>query len=134
MHTMIIGGGEVGSYLAGLLLQQEHRVTVVEAHEAAMAALRQAAPGAHCVHGNGTDPGVLEAAGIRTADMLAAVTGTDATNLVITSLARFAFRVPRTMARVNNPHNSWMFTPAMGVDNAINQADVLAHLIAQSIA
>ncbi len=133
MHVMIIGGGEVGSYLAGLLLQQGHQVTVVEAREIAMAALRQAAPGARGIQGSGTDPGVLEAAGIRTADMVAAVTGADATNLVITSLARFAFAVPRAIARVNNPHNSWMFIPAMGVDVALNQADVLAHLVAQSV-
>jgi trk system potassium uptake protein len=134
MHVMIIGGGEVGSYLAGLLLPQGHQVTVIESREAAMAALRQAAPGARCIQGNGTDPGVLEAAGIRTADMVAAVTGADTTNLVITSLARFVFAVPRAIARVNNPHNSWMFIPAMGVDVALNQADVLAHLVAQSVA
>ncbi len=134
MHVMIIGGGEVGSYLAGLLLGQGHRVTVVEAREEAMASLRRAAPAARCLRASGTDPGALEAAGVRTADVVAAVTGADATNLVVTSLARFAFEVPRVVARVNNPHNSWMFTPAMGVDVALNQADLMAHLIAQALA
>jgi trk system potassium uptake protein len=33
-------------------------------------------------------------------------TGTDETNLVVTSLARFAFHVPRTMARVHTPQNA----------------------------
>lgn len=131
MHIMIIGGGEVGSYLAGLLLQQSHEVTVIEAREGALAALRAAAPGARCVHGNGADPAALERAGVRTTDMVAAVTGTDVTNLVITSLARYAFAVPRIVARINNPHNSWMFNAEMGVDAALNQADLLAHLIAQ---
>ncbi len=134
MHVLIIGGGEVGSYLAGLLLQQSVQVTVVEAREAVLVALRHAAPQASWIHGNGTDPGVLEAAGIRTVDMVAAVTGADETNLVIASLARFAFEVPRSVARINNPHNSWMFTPAMGVDVALNQADLLARLIAQALA
>lgn len=134
MHMMIIGGGEVGSYLAGLLLKEGHRVTVVEAREEAMAALRRAAPGARCLLGSGTDPGVLEGAGVWTADVVAAVTGADETNLVVTSLARFAFEVPRVVSRVNNPHNSWMFTPAMGVDVALNQADLMAHLIAQALA
>lgn len=134
MHVMIVGGGEVGSYLAGLLLEQGHRVSVLEAREEAMAALRRAAPGARCQQGSGTDPGALEAAGVRTADVVAAVTGADETNLVITSLARFVFEVPRVVSRVNNPHNSWMFTPAMGVDVALNQADLMAHLIAQALA
>lgn len=133
MHVLIVGGGQVGSYLAGLLLAAGHRVTVVEAREPALALVEQAAPGAARVLGSGTDPGALEAAGIRTAAVVAAVTGADETNLVITSLARFAFAVPRAVARVNNPHNSWMFTPAMGVDVALNQADVIARLIAESV-
>jgi trk system potassium uptake protein TrkA len=85
------------------------------------------------VSGNGTDPAVLEAAGIRQAHVVAAVTGTDETNLVVTSLARFEFAVPRTIARVRTPKNAWMFTPAMGVDVALNQADLLAHLIAEEM-
>jgi trk system potassium uptake protein TrkA len=83
--------------------------------------------------GDGTDPAVLEAAGVRQAHVVAAVTGSDATNLVITNLARFVFHVPRTLARVHTPKHAWMFTPAMGVDVALNQADVLAHLIAEEM-
>ena len=83
--------------------------------------------------GSGTDPNVLEAAGIRQASVVAAVTGDDETNLVVTSLARFEFDVPRTIARVNNPKNAWMYTPEMGVDVALNQADVMAHLIAEEM-
>jgi trk system potassium uptake protein TrkA len=85
------------------------------------------------VQGNGTDPIVLEAAGIRQADVVAAVSRADETNLVITSLARFEFNVPRTIARVNNPKNAWLFTPEMGVDVALNQADLMAHLIAEEM-
>ena len=134
MHVLIVGCGQVGSYLARLLVEKSHRVTVIEAREAALEPLRRAAPGAHCLLGNGTDPGGLEAAGIRTADVVAAVTGTDETNLVITGLARFAFGVRRAVASVNNPHNAWMFTPSMGVDVALNQADVMAQLIVQALA
>ena len=39
----------------------------------------------------------------------------------------------RTLARVHTPKHAWMFTPAMGVDVALNQADVLAHLIAEEM-
>jgi trk system potassium uptake protein TrkA len=85
------------------------------------------------VVGNGTDPDVLEAVGIRQADVVAAVTGADETNLVVASLARFEFEVPRIIARVNNPKNAWMFIPEMGVDVALNQADLMAHLIAEEM-
>lgn len=133
MHVLVVGGGQVGSYLAGLLSADGHRVTVLDAREAAVEPLRRAAPGVTIRVGNGTDPGALEVAGVRTADVVAAVTGSDATNLVITSLARFAFGVRRAVARVNDPHHTWMFSPEMGVDAALNQADVMAHLIAQAM-
>jgi len=57
----------------------------------------------------------------------------DEANLVITNLARFEFKVQRTIARVNNPKNAWLFTPDMGVDVALNQADILARLIAEEM-
>jgi trk system potassium uptake protein TrkA len=75
----------------------------------------------------------LEAAGISRAQVLAAVTGEDETNLVITSLGRFEYHVPRTIARVNNPKNAWLFTQDMGVDVALNQTDILAKLIVEEI-
>ena len=42
--------------------------------------------------GSGSDPNVLEAAGIHKANVVAAVTGTDETNLVVCSLARLEFQ------------------------------------------
>ncbi len=72
-------------------------------------------------------------AGIRGADVVAAVTGDDEVNLAVTSLARFEFQVPRIIARVNNPRNAWMFTHEMGVDVALNQADLMARLIEEEM-
>jgi trk system potassium uptake protein len=132
MNVLVVGGGEVGTYLASLLIGK-HRVKVVEARQEEISWLQRALSADVVMFGNGTDPTVLEAAGIRQANVVAAVTGTDETNLVVTSLARFEFNVPRTIARVHTPKNAWMFTPAMGVDVALNQADLLAHLIAEEM-
>jgi trk system potassium uptake protein TrkA len=85
------------------------------------------------VFGDGSSPNILESVGIRQAQVLAAVTGEDEANLVITSLARFEFGVPRTIARVNNPKNAWLFTAEMGVDVGLNQTDILAKLIAEEM-
>jgi trk system potassium uptake protein len=76
---------------------------------------------------------VLEAAAIRQAALVAALTGADETNLVVTSLARFEFGVPRTIARVNNPKNAWLFTVEMGVDVALDQADLIAGMIMKEV-
>jgi trk system potassium uptake protein len=132
-RVLVVGGGKVGTYLASLLLADGHSVTVIEGQSEEFPRLRQNLPAEVHVQGNGTDPLVLEAAGIRQADVVAAVSRADETNLVITSLARFEFNVPRTIARVNNPKNAWLFTPEMGVDVALNQADLMAHLIAEEM-
>jgi trk system potassium uptake protein TrkA len=132
-RVLVVGGGKVGTYLASLLLADGHSVRVIEGWSEEFSRLQQNLPAEVHVQGNGTDPLVLEAAGIRQADVVAAVTRADETNLVITSLARFEFNVPRTIARVNNPKNVWLFTQEMGVDVALNQADLMAHLIAEEM-
>jgi trk system potassium uptake protein TrkA len=135
MNVIIVGGGKVGVYLSAFLLGEGHRVQVIEVRREEIPGLQAALqhPRGGVTLGSGTDPNVLEAAGIRQATVVAAVTGADETNLVVTSLARFEFNVPRTVARVNNPKNAWMYTPEMGVDVALNQADVMAHLIAEEM-
>jgi trk system potassium uptake protein TrkA len=133
MFVIIVGGGKTGSQLAFLLLNEGHEVKIVEDRPTVLERLRQELPAETVIAGDGSDPNVLEAAGIRRAHVLAAVTGSDEANLVITTLARFEFGVPRIIARVNNPKNAWLFTPEMGVDVALNQADLMAHLIAEEM-
>lgn len=133
MRVIVVGGGQEGSYLTSLLLNGGHSVRVIEIRPEAAARLQEKFPEEIVIRGSGTDPGVLESAGIHRADVVAAVTGADENNLVVTSLARFRFQVPRTVARVNNPRNAWMFTADMGVDVALNRADLMGHLIAEEM-
>jgi trk system potassium uptake protein TrkA len=131
MKVIIVGGGKVGTSLALLLLEKGYAVKVIEAAREKISRLQQDLPAKVVALGNGTDPVVLEAAGILGVDVVAATTGQDETNLVVTNLARFVFNVRRVVARVNNPKNAWMFTAMMGVDVAVNQADLMAGLIAK---
>lgn len=133
MKVMIIGGGKVGTYLAEKLLAEKHDVRLIEIREEERAHILLDIPSEALYIGNGTDPDTLEAAGIRNADVVAAVTGNDETNLVVTSLARFEFLSPRTIARVNHPKNAWLFNKDMGVDVAINQADMLSMMIQEEM-
>ena len=133
MFVIIVGGGNTGSYLAGLLLEGGHTVRVIEARPHLLEKLKDELPQEVIVAGDGSSPDVLEAAGISNAQVLAAVTGDDDTNLVIASLARFEFGVPRIIGRVNNPKNVWLFNAEMGVDVGLNQADILGHLIAEEM-
>lgn len=133
MKVIIVGGGRIGSHLGSLLLREGHDIKVIEKDSAEIPRLHQELPREVVVLGSGTDIRVLEQAGIRRAQVVAAVSGADEVNLVVTSLARFEFGIPRTIARVKEPKNAWMFTPVMGVDVAVNQAELMSHLIAEEI-
>jgi trk system potassium uptake protein len=133
MFVIIVGGGNTGSYLAKLLLDAGHTVKVVEERPLVLEKMEGEIPAESILVGDGSSPQVLESAGVLKANVLAAVTGSDETNLVVTSLARFEFNVPRVIARLNNPKNVWLFTPEMGVDVALNQADILARLVAEEM-
>jgi len=95
--------------------------------------LHQELPTEVIYEGNPIDPSVLEAVGIREAHVVAAVTSDDSMNLSISFLAKKMFDVPRTIARVNNPNNAWLFDGKFHVDVSLNQADVLAHLIQEEM-
>jgi trk system potassium uptake protein len=130
--VLIIGGGKVGGHLAELLLDGGHQVRIVEPDPNRVAELGQLSAG-EVVEGSGSDAAVLEQAGIRSSDVVAVVTGADETNLVASTLARFEFGVPRVIARVVDPRNAWMYGEDMGVDVALDQADLLAHLVAEEM-
>jgi len=133
MFVIIVGGGRTGAQLARSLITEGHQIVLIEERPQIIERLFQELPKNTVVQGDGSSPTVLEKVGIRQAQVLAAVTSEDEANLVIATLGRFEFAVPRIIARVNNPMNAWLFTPDMGVDVALNQADILAKLIAEEM-
>ena len=133
MKVIIIGGGQVGSYIASLLLSNGHDVRVIEHRLKVYNKLEKELPHEVLIFGNGSDPELMEKAGIASADVVAAVTGADEINLVVSTLAKMEFGVPRVVARVNNPKNAWLYNSGMGVDVAVNQADVVAHFVVEEM-
>ena len=133
MKVIIVGGGKVGSYLASLLINAGHQVSIIENRAEQAAELKKDLQSGNIIQGSGTDPKILEDAGIFQVDVMAVVTGSDETNLVVSTLARMEYGVRRVVARVNNPKNAWMFTPEMGVDFGLNQAQLMARLVAEEM-
>ena len=134
MKCIVIGGGNTGSYVAGLLLKSNCTVRIIENRDDVLQKLRAELPAEVIVPGSGTDPGLLEAAGVADADVVAAVTGSDEVNLVASTIAKFEYGVRRVVARVNNPKNAWLYGAEMGVDVALNQADLMARLAVEGMA
>jgi trk system potassium uptake protein TrkA len=115
------------------LINQNYKVRLIENRRELLGLLHQELPTEVIYEGNPVDPSILEAAGLRDAHAVAAVTSTDSTNLALCYLAKTMFDVPRTIARVNNPNNAWLFNENFHVDVALNSADVLAHLIQEEM-
>lgn len=87
-NTMIIGGGKSAYYLADQLLKSGIYVKIIEKSHARCEELSVLLPKAMVIHGDGTESGVLEEAGIATTDALVALTGIDEENIMLTLHAK----------------------------------------------
>ena len=133
MFVIVVGGGRTGSELAHGLLKEDHEVRVVDDRKDVLSRIHRELPTEIIFQGSTIDLEVLEQAGIKEADVLAAVTTSDEDNLVLCYIARSVYNIRRTIARVNNPRNAWLFTDTFHVDVSVNQADIMAHLIEEEM-
>ncbi len=133
MYVVIAGGGRTGTQLARILLNQNHEVHVIEDRKEVLARLHKDVPTEMIHEGSIIDVNVLEQAGALGADVLAAVTTSDELNLIVCYLARKNFQVRRTIGRVNNPRNAWLFNSLFQVDVAVNASDIMARIIEEEM-
>lgn len=128
MYIVINGGGKIGSYLAGVMLQSGNEVAVIEEDLQTADRLSIALQGRYLViHGDGCDSKYQEDAGIRRADVFVATTGQDDDNLVSCEIAQRVFNVPRCIARVNNPKNLRIFKE-VGIES-VSSTTLIASMI-----
>ncbi len=133
MFVIVAGGGRTGTQLANLLMAQDHQVHLVEHRPEILARIHYDLPTESIYEGSPTEPEILEQAGIRQADVVAATTDNDADNLAICFVARERYNVGRTIARINNPRAAWLFDDKFHVDVSFNNADVMASLIMEEM-
>jgi trk system potassium uptake protein TrkA len=109
MYIVVAGGGKVGANVARTLLRRGHEVTLIEQNRARFEQL-EAEFGPAALNGDATEINVLERAGIaRPPDLVAAVTGDDEDNIIISQIAKEGYQVSRAIARVNDPRNQQHF-------------------------
>jgi trk/ktr system potassium uptake protein len=131
MKILIVGAGRLGEQAAHLLSATGHVVTVVDRDKVRLERLT----GEHVhrlVAGDACEPSVLEQSGALSTDLLLAATGEDEDNLVIALLAKRQFGVGRTLARINDPDNGWLFDARWGVDVALPAAAPLVSLVEEA--
>lgn len=102
MYVIIAGCGRVGSGMARLLVGEGHDVVVIDDDPGSFTLLGEDFPG-RCIVGAALDWDVLRDAGLDGADVFAAITDGDNTNIVCALIAQRAFEVPCAIARVYDP-------------------------------
>lgn len=127
MHIIIAGGGNVGFCLAKKLLSGNHVIALIEKDKRVCEKIAKN-PNILVVNGDACDPRFLEEAGIKKANVVAAVTGDDEDNLVICQLAKSVFGVSRTVARINNSENTHAFSE-LDIDVPIDETSIIATAI-----
>ena len=95
MFVIVAGGGKTDTFLAQNLLNAGQTVRVIEPRAENVSRLKTELPEEVVVRGDGSDPQILSQVGVQAAQVVAAVTGNDQANLVVCTLARFEFAVPR---------------------------------------
>ena len=133
MFVIIAGGGRSGTQLANMLLSQNHQVHVIESRPEVLARMHKELPTENIFEGPAINYQVLQQAGIDKAQVVTACTTSDADNLAICFLARSKYNIPRTIARINDPRNAWLFDEKFHVDVSLNQAEIMARLIEEEM-
>lgn len=127
MNVILVGAGPILYYLARQFAGKKYQLTLVtaDADEALSLSRRLDRP---VLAGDATEPKLLEEAGALRADVVLALTAQDEDNLAICQIAGQMYRVPRTVALVNDPDNEEVFH-RLEVTVAVSATRILSTLL-----
>jgi trk system potassium uptake protein TrkA len=102
LKIIVVGAGKVGDTLVNRLAEEGHDLVIIDKN---VNRLTELANLCDCmgIIGNGASHGVLEEAGVASADLFISVTESDELNLLCCTIARQFNRNLATIARVRNP-------------------------------
>jgi trk system potassium uptake protein TrkA len=131
MYIIIVGGGNVGYFLAKQLCSARHEVLLLEKDRTRYRILAEEL-GEVVMQGDGCQADQQLEAGFGRADAVVATTGSDDDNLVVCQMAKMEFNVPRTISRVNDPRSEKLFHQ-LGIDATVSSTKIIYNLIEQEV-
>ncbi|ALE05564.1 potassium transporter TrkA [Arthrobacter sp. ERGS1:01] len=131
MLVVIVGAGSVGCSIARELLSHGHELLLIDPKPEVIG--KSGLRGARWLVGDACEISTLREAKLEEADVVVSATGDDKVNLVVSLLAKTEFGVGRTVGRVNNPKNDWMFDDSWGVDVAVNTPRLMTALVEEAV-
>ncbi|MDH3214658.1 MAG: Trk system potassium transporter TrkA [Candidatus Krumholzibacteria bacterium] len=135
MQVLIVGAGDIGLELAKRLSQEKHDITMIEHDPHKMRRAREQLD-ALVIEGHGASYNALKKANVHGADVVAAMTNNDETNILACQLAKKA-GVPSTLGRVRNPEYTmpdfFLSPQELGVDVMIHPEKETANAVVRLI-
>ncbi len=110
--VILLGGGRLSLYLGHELLEAGIRVKILEKNPDHCVQVKSILPKAEVIHGDGTNPSLLEEEGIRDSDAFVALTGSDQNN-IITSMFAAKSGCGKVITKINNDYFRTMIGPSV---------------------
>ncbi len=130
-NVIVVGCGRVGSRIASMLSDNGDNVCVVDWQAEAFNNLGRNFNGS-TVQGIGYDEDTLVKAGVEDCDVVAAVTQSDNTNLMVTEVASRLYDVPHVIARLYN-HDHERAYMQLGIDYVCGTTLVAEEVFSKAI-
>ncbi|MFC1963189.1 potassium channel family protein [Chloroflexota bacterium] len=130
MNIIIMGCGRVGVQLAIMMIDDGHKVTIIDTDPDSFRRLPVDFSG-KALMGNGLDEDALKKAGIKEANVFVAVTQGDNRNVMASQIAKHIFNVPKVVCRIYDPIREEMYRN-LGLDT-ISPTMVSAQLLSDGI-
>ncbi|MEZ6015230.1 MAG: Trk system potassium transporter TrkA [Planctomycetota bacterium] len=131
MHIVVVGAGEVGQHLAGVLSREEHAVTVIDPDPAKARKLTESLD-VQALVGDGTRADVLTQAGATKADLVVAVSDDDRVNMLASVVAKH-LGARRVILRLKDPSvldgYRYFYKSALGFDVVLSTEALAAEEI-----
>lgn len=114
---LVVGGGKISQYLISQLLGEGYAIKIIERDLEVCEELAELYPKATVIHGDATDPDLLDDEGIDAVDACVVMTSGDQTNLLISMFAKTR-KVDKVIAKISSPTFAKLSEPA-GIDSNI---------------
>lgn len=130
-NVMILGGGNVGYYLAKELSKAKIKVTLIEHNIEKAQKLAELLKHVLIIHGDGTDVTLLEEENIQDIDAFIGATGYDEQNLLMALMAK-QYGVSKSIAKASR-QNYTKIIDKLDIDAALNPVNITASNILKYI-
>ena len=125
--VLIVGGGKITYYLCKELLKYGMDIKIIDNNKEVCENLAEIFPSITIIHGDATNPTVLEEEGIFDSDTFIALTGNDEINIILSLFAK-AKKLNKIISKVNN--NSYNnLIKDYGLTNIFSPREVITDLI-----